>query len=1164
MRNTGDRYFKEQKLYDIRVLSTLGITDKDIEDIRKIDTVTAVTGAHTKEVLVGEADNQKVVKMISMTTGVNEVNLKQGRLPENERECVLDFAVGGYKVGDTIKIESGTSDPIEDSMNITEFTVVGIGALPYYIDLTRGVGSIGGGSLSGFALVEDSAFNMDVYTEVYVQVAGADKYNSYSDQYQEVIDETKDKIEALEDKICQRRLDEVKAEANEKIADGEKEVEDGLAELEDARQQLEDAKLELEDGKKELDDAETELIDGKAELDDAKVQLDDGKKTLDDSKAQIDAGKAELDEGQEELIAAKIELDDARLQLDEAKAEIDAGQIELDAGKQVLDASKAELDAGRIELDAAKQQLEDGKAQLDASKTELDNNQAALDLAFAKYDLDAETLANDWADFYARGGSDPDEYIALATRQAILDGTKTFLDDSQSKLDAGYAQYEAGLALYETNYVTYIASENAYAEGLAQYEAGLALYNENLEKFNAGKAEYEAGLAKYNEGLAQYEDGLSKWLTGYSSYAEGLAQWEEGLAKYEDSLSQYNEGVEKYEDGLAKWEDGKKEYEDGLTEYLDGEKEYQEAYDENMPKIEDAQVDLAKAREDVADIKMPELYVLDRDTISSVVSFGQDGDRMDSLGNVFPVVFFLVAALVSLTAMTRMVDEQRQQIGTLKALGFGGGTIALKYIKYAMIPTVIGGIIGVFVGEKSLPWVIVEAYKMMYSGIEKTVLTMNWTQGILAVAAAVLCIGIATMAACYGKLREKPAEIMRPEAPKSGKRVLLEYVTPIWKRLNFTQKSTIRNLFRYKKRLFMTIIGIGACMGIVLVGFGIQDSIKDVAKRQFKEIFMDDASVTINLDATEAEKEHMFETVRAIPEIDDQMELYNVNVTLKNGNVERAAAVFVPKELDEVFNFVRFQDRVTRKPYDFPLEGVALSEKTADMLGVGIGDTIIIQKGEIGDEIKAEVSLIVENYVQHYCFMTKETYEKLWGEEPEYNKLVLKFDESIEGINDKIGSILLDEKACSSISFSSEFQHTIDTMLSTLGEIIWVLIIAGGLLAFVVIYNLNNINITERKRELATLKVLGFRDMEVAMYVYRENLILTLLGIVIGCFIGTVLHRFTIITVEVDLMMFGRNIAPSSYLISAAITVVFAIIVNAVMYFSLKKIDMIESLKSVE
>ncbi len=696
------------------------------------------------------------------------------------------------------------------------------------------------------------------------------------------------------------------------------------------------------------------------------------------------------------------------------------------------------------------------------------------------------------------------------------------LDEKSAELLDGEKKYNEGLSAYEANYQTYLASE----------------------------AEYESGKAQYDEGVAQYESGL--------------LEYNEGLAEYEDGLSQYNDALKEFEDGKKEYEDGLSEYEDGLLEYEDGEAEYEEAYAENQPDIEKAKEDLADAEADLADVKMPTWYVLDRESIQSAVSFGEDAKRMDSLGNVFPVIFFLVAALVSLTAMTRMVDEQRQQIGTLKALGFGGGTIAMKYLKYALIPTITGGIIGVMVGEYFLPKVIIDSYRMMYTGLDKTCIPINWEQGILAIVVAILCIGVATIAACYRMLKGKPALLMRPEAPKSGKRVFLEYVKPVWKRLNFTAKSTIRNLFRYKKRLIMTIVGTGACMGIIMVGYGIQDSIQDVAKRQYVEIFKQEATVAVDTDASEKDKEHLLSTIDEMDEISESMQVCQLSVTLKNDKKERSAYIYVPKDVDRVTDFLRFRDRVTKEPYDYPSSGVALAEKTADMLGVGVGDTIEIQNGDGGETYSAEVSLIVENYVQHYCFMTEETYEQIFGEKPEYNEILLKYDDTSEENENTIGQVAIKENACTSISFTSDLQKNIDDMLQTLTLVIWVLIFSGGLLAFVVIYNLNNINITERKRELATLKVLGFRDTEVAMYVYRENIILTILGIALGCVLGAMLHRFTITTVEVDLMMFGRTISLSSYIISAVITLIFSVIVNAVMYFSLKKIDMIESLKSVE
>jgi putative ABC transport system permease protein len=535
---------------------------------------------------------------------------------------------------------------------------------------------------------------------------------------------------------------------------------------------------------------------------------------------------------------------------------------------------------------------------------------------------------------------------------------------------------------------------------------------------------------------------------------------------------------------------------------------------------------------------------------------------MDSLGQVFPVIFFLVAALVSLTAMTRMVDEQRMQIGTMKALGYGGGVIVGRYFWYAVLATMGGGIAGVAVGERFLPYLISTSYGIMYTGMNEHLTPVNWDQAFFAIVAASASTGIATLAACVRQMKSRPAELMRPEAPKGGKRIFLEKIPLLWSRMNFTWKSTMRNLIRYKKRFVMTVIGVGGCMGLLLVGYGLKDSITEIAKQQYIQLFTYQAEATIDVNADKAEKKDVTEKASSFAGVTDTALVARKSVTLSSGGKERDADVFIPEKPEQIDRFLVLRDRVSREEWPFPKEGAYLTEKTAKMLGVSVGDTVRVEYEKKSFGIKVE--RISENYIMHYIFLAPETWKEMTGEEPDYNKLLINYEEKSPEEEDALGEELLLLPGCSGYTTITALEKQIDDMLGVLNDVMWVLIGSAGLLAFVVLYNLNSINILERKREMATLKVLGFYDREVAMYVFRENMILTLLGIVFGYVFGTILHRFTIVTVEVDLMMFGRTIRPESYLICALLTVVFSLLVNLFMSGSLKRIDMIESLKSVE
>lgn len=562
-------------------------------------------------------------------------------------------------------------------------------------------------------------------------------------------------------------------------------------------------------------------------------------------------------------------------------------------------------------------------------------------------------------------------------------------------------------------------------------------------------------------------------------------------------------------------------------------------------------------------IRMPQWYVLGRESIASCVNFENDAERIASLGKLLPIIFFLVAALVSLTAMTRMVEEERQQIGTLKALGSGNAAVLARYLMYALLPTLTGSIVGVLIGEKIFPLAIMKTYALLYKGLNVFLLPYNLPEGGIAVAASVLCTGLATLFACYNVVREKPAQIMRPEAPKPGKRVLLERVGFLWKRFSFTQKSTIRNMFRYKKRFLMTVIGVAGCMGLVLVGLGLHDSIMVVVDKQFEELTHYQASVVVAETVTEEQADSLIEDIEQTEEGITAFLGYQKSVDVQGKNAAQSVAVNVPREISDISEYFTFRERLTKKSLEITEEGAILSEKTAKMLGVTVGDTVSFRDGD-SDLAEVKITGIYENYIGHYLFMSAEQYRELFGKDPSYNQILLKYEDTSDDFQDKIGNYLLNRSEVQAVTFVSATVDWADDTLSSLNTIVLIVLGAAALLAFVVLYNLNSINIAERKRELATLKVLGFYDTEVASYVYKENVLLTVIGVIFGIGLGILLHQYVIASIEVDLIMFGRSISWISYLLGSVITLAFSAIINLVMYKSLCRIDMIESLKSIE
>ena len=1204
MKVSADRYYDEVNYMDLKVLGTLGLTDDDLADIAKTDGVKAVYGGKTVEVLHDIGESEQVVKLIALTDGVNEPRVVEGRMPEKEDEILVDtqfLKSSGCEIGDQVTFTSGTEDPLSDSLTGDTFTIVGSATLPYYMDLNRGTGSIGNGSINSFALLLPETFTSDLYTEIYVQADGAQEEASYSDAYDETVKAVQTKIEALEDAACDRRYTAVKTEGQEKIddakqqvADAEQKLADAKTELDDGAQQLADAKVtiadkeqELLDGEQTLKDKEQELLDGKQTIAEKEQELLDGKQTIADKEQELLSAKATIADKEQELASGKATLKDKEAELASGKATLEAKAAELESGKAELNQKADELASGKTTLEAKAKELSDGKAQLAEKETELASGKKELEEKMTQLSAAKTELTRKQTELNTAKEQLSEKETELNIAKEQLSAAREELDNKKAETAAGRTQYEAQKAAYEEQKSQYETAkdqlaqisrqlpmvEAAQTEVTGQIEVieaqldGLTEEDEAYVSLLEQKTALEAKQTELAQQLFTMQEQKTFLEQNIAAFEAASADAEARLAAAEaqitDAESQLADAKQEIADGKISLADAKQEIADKEKELEDGKAEYEKAKADAEPEIADAKQEIADGEKTLADLKKPTWYVWGRNKVTSTESFGQDAGRISNIGKFFPVIFFLVAALVSLTTMTRMIEEQRQQIGTLKALGYSDGVIAFKYFAYAMLSTVSGALAGVVVGEKILPWVIMNAYGMLYTGLPYYMTLLNWEQGGLAILASAACTGVATIAACYKELAAGPAELMRPEAPKNGKRIFLERIGVLWKHLNFTQKSTVRNLVRYKKRFFMTVIGIGGCMGLILVGFGLQDSITAIAKNQFVSLFTYQANAVLNSDVDESEKEALQTDLENYSGIDELLEMYCQNIELQTDKKTVDAVLEVPKELTNFNDFYAFRDRKSGEVYEFPTDGgAAISEKTATMLGVKAGDTVQLKKGD--DIVDVKISIIVENYVRHYLYLAPDLYEELFGGAPDYNQLLMKYQDTSGNYETALGEKIMTYDGVAAISFTSDLIDQIDNMLRSLDIVIVVLIVSAGLLAFVVLYNLNNINITERQRELATLKVLGFFDGEVASYVYRENMVLTLFGVIAGMGIGTFLHHCVIQTVEVDMMMFGRNVFPRSYGWSALITMAFALFVNFMMFYRLRKIDMIESLKSVE
>lgn len=1157
MKHTGDDYLDSLHLADFQVLSTLGLTDEDIDALKEQENIENAEGEYVLDAFAAAGGSETVVKILSLSEqGISDVLLREGRMPARADECVVEegmLSLLDIAIGDTITLTPGSK--MEDALADDTYTVVGTVRSPVYISVERGTSTIGSGTARAYLYLPRDAFALDYYTAAYVRVSGAAEMTAFYDDYDDYIDDVIDSLEDFADARAQLRHDELVEEATEKLDDAQKELDEAKAE---ADEKLGDAEKELKDARKKLDDGWRDYRDGQQELADSRVKLDDAKTELENGEQEYQDGLAEYEE---------------------AVAEYEKGLAEYEDGKKKYEQSQQQLNAGAQELTEGKKQLDEGQKQLDALGSTVTG---ALDGSGSPYDGKPDQLIED----LGKG-----DQTAAATTDAALDGMR-------AQLSAGIAQAQSTIDTLNGQIAQLSAALQNPAlsdEERAGYEKGLAEAQAGLAQAEAQKAQMEQQLAQLKDvnsgsiaqskqqldkGQAAYSSGRAELAAGSRELAAGKKQLDEAKAELDDVPAQLQEAKQKLSDARKELDDGWKEYYDGEEKYADGKQELAEAYTELQSgekdyraglreyedgkaeadeKIADAQAKIADARRKVADIESCEWYLFGRSYNPGYTGFGQDAERMANLASVFPVIFFLVAALVCLTTMTRMVEEQRVQIGSLKAMGYSSLAISRKYIFYGLLPSLTGGLMGLVIGYILFPKMIFMAYQIMYQ-VPDIELRAYPGISVFSVLAAVACTTLATLWACLATLRETPASLMRPRTPKAGKRVFLEYIRPLWKRMSFTHKVTARNLFRYQKRFWMTVIGIGGCTALIIAGFGMRSSLLFTMTRQYDELFHYSAQVTLADNVLSEEREAVEDFLSSDARIVSYVPATASSATVATSGYSTTAYIEVMAS-DEIGKVVDLFDYKSGEPITMGDDGVYINQKLSELLGVKIGDTFFLDGEGRGD---VTVAGIYEHYTGHFIYMTPTYYENALHAGSEPNAYLMNFTSDDTDTCNAIFEKLLD---LSGVATTSRMRDTQDTYMHSMERVdfvVVIIILAAAALAMVVLFNLSNINITERQRELATIKLLGFYDREVSAYVYRENIVLTVFGILIGCFMGHWLHIYLVRSTEIDLMMFGRQTKATAYLYAAILTTIFSFLVNVLAHFRMKKIDMVESLKSAE
>ena len=1166
MKRTGDDYLDSLHLADIQVLSTLGLTDDDITSLRAQDKVEDAEGEYVIDAFASSDSLDAVVKVLSLTgRGINEVLLRDGRMPERADECVVEenmLSLMNIAIGDRITLTPG--DDLSDALAQDTYTVVGTVRSPVYLAVERGTSTLGSGTVKAYLYLPREAFTLDYYTAAYVRVSGAAEMTAFYSDYDDYIDAVIDELEPFGDARAQLRHDDLVDEATEKLDDAQKELDDAKAE---ADEKLGDAQKELSDARRKLDDGWKDYYDGQQELKDARVELDDAKIELDDGEMQYLNGMEEYEDALDEYEKGRAEYEDGLAQYEDGVKELESGEKELAAGRRQLESGERQLEelaktvtdalaaAGSPYGGAPEKLLEDlgrgDSAAIAATDGALNNMRAQITGGIAKAQSKIDEMQDQLVTVNTaidQLSQIPPEYMTPEQKQMLAEAQA-----AKPQLEAGIATAQATKAELEENLSqlnsisasSLAASKRELDDGWDEYYAGEA-------ELDAGRKELRDAKMELDDAKAQLDDAPAQLADAKKELSDARKKLDDGWKDYYDGEAQYADGVKELSDAYTELTDGERDYRKGLREYADGKAEADE-------KIADAQEKITDARRKVADIDSCEWYIFSRSYNPGYTGFGQDADRMANLASVLPIIFFLVAALVCLTTMTRMVEEQRVQIGALKALGYSRLAISWKYIGYGLLPSLVGGVLGLVIGYILFPKMIFTAYQIMYQ-MPDIELHAYTDISLFSVLAAVACTTVATLWACLATLRETPASLMRPRTPKAGKRVFLEYIKPLWRRMSFIHKVTARNLFRYQKRFWMTVIGIGGCTALIIAGFGMRSSLLFTMSRQYDELFHYSAQVTLADNALPEERAAVEDFLAGDSRVVNYIPCAASSATVVTPSYSTTAYVEVMAS-DEIGKVVDLFDYKSGDPITMGDEGVYIDQKLSELLKVSVGDTFFLDGDVRGD---VTVAGIYEHYTGHFIYMTPGYYKNALHADGEPNAYLLNFTSDDTDTCNAIFEKLLDMSGVATTSRMRDTQDTYMHSMERVDFVVVIIILAAAALAMVVLFNLSNINITERQRELATIKLLGFYDGEVSAYVYRENIVLTLFGILLGCFMGHWLHIYLVRSTEIDLMMFGRQTAPSAYVYAAILTALFSLLVNVLAHFKMKKIDMVESLKSAE
>ncbi len=1129
MRDTVKRYLIDTNSMDVRIVSTAGLTDEDVAVISSINGVESAVGQKFVDgvvkingEIVSDIDGSELaVRAIALdmnavyahSSGVddpaymNRPQLIEGAWPTAANQCLVDASMLStpeeFRIGSTLRIDGDGVD-ISSSLVNNEYTIVGIIRSPLFISYDRGSSTVGTGKLGAFCYVPSDNFLTEYYSAMCIKIAGSDSYDPFSEEYENHVKRYTDYITQIAPEILSNRIQPLKLEYAAKVAKAELDYATAKADIE----------LQLANGKAQVDQILDMAQNGDAKLLEYKTlyneKATEAANTIDASKlehstqyAAWEAKRNEYNEAMEKV----SKYSNAETQFENAKTEYNVANMQVNTLLTSVDYFEDLIATTRSAMD-----------QFNATQ---DNTVGDIINRFEQSGLVGAEVDKILATF--------NSMTAVGTAEEMM----AYMEPQLQTLEVKLATTKADLATAKTQ----------LAEKKAELDKAEQLVNELKElepKLAAAKIELDEAEKKLTEAGYDIQFGELEVLSQLSDMKNQITAYETNLIMAKEKAPTV-------------------------------EAEYEKAKNEANTKLEQAKNQLEEAKDFLLGLDNAKWYVHNRDdALLGHEEYEQMADRMAAISIIFPWFFFIVAALVCLNTMTRMIEEERTRIGTFKALGFTDAEIMTKYLIFAFLASVIGSVSGSFLGCALFPTMFSLAFDILFA-MPKLLISYRYIFAIPGIVISIAITVFATWYTCYSNLKVVPSSLMRSKAPKAGKKVFLEKFPFIWSKLSFTWKVTMRNVFRNMKRFVMATMGVAGCTALLLAAFGLDSSIDRTLQYQFIDedsIWQYDMQVVLNgsYDTTVAGCE-VYELVKTNPEVSNAMLSYMTvyNTTSADSDKLMETYIFVPENAAEMNNYVHLRDRASGTPYTLGAAGAIITEKLADSLGIKQGETIRIM---INDEqgVDVPVAAVTENYALHYVYMSREVYAAVFGANPAYNYITANLSNpGLDGVSKTaLAKELMSEYEISAVAYTSQIESSFQNILDSISVIIVIIIICAGLLAFIVLYNLSIINITERIKEIATIKVLGFDDMEVSSYIFRENIILSVIGIVEGLMCGIVLHWVVLTLAEVDIIMYGRGIPLTSYLYAAALAFVFSMTVNFVLHKKLQKVDMVESLKSIE